>query len=78
MLKNASQREDYLWIIENSEIIKVYGDLFFSGIDHTEIQSGVMQGYEIKEDSQSEEKYTQMTFDDIMEMVEKIVGNEPN
>ena len=32
----------------------------------------------LKEDLQSEEKYTQMTFDDIMEMVEKIVGNEPN
>ena len=78
MLKNASQREDYLWIIENSEILKVYGDLFLSAIDHTEIYSGVMQDHEIKEGSQSEEKYTQMTFDDIMEMVEKIVGNETN
>ena len=76
MLKNVSQREDYLWLIENSEILKVYGDFFISGIDHPEIQPGSMQDHEIEEDSQSEEKDTQMTFDDIMELVEKMVGNE--
>jgi hypothetical protein len=68
MLKNASLRDDYIWLIEKSEILSIYADIIFQENDFS---SETIQSNEIKESFQSDKVYTQTTIGNIIEMINK-------
>lgn len=73
MLKNASQRDDYIWLIDNNEMLNTF-KYIFHGDDKNDIHSPEMSG--VKEGSKSNQEFDQMTFDDFMEDVLKMMEDE--
>jgi len=63
MLKNASQRDDYLWLIDNNDMLNTFTKVLFTG-DNDDISSPEMP--EMKKRSKSEQSFDQLTFDDIL------------
>jgi len=68
MLKNASLRDDYIWLIEKSEILSIFSDIIFQENDFS---SETIQSDEMKESFQSDKIYTQTTFGNIIETINK-------
>jgi curved DNA-binding protein CbpA len=68
MLKNASLRDDYIWLIEKSEILSIFSDIIFQENDFS---SETIQSDEMKESFQSDKVYTQTTIGNIIEMINK-------
>lgn len=71
MLKNASQRDDYLWLFDNNEMLNTFTKLLFTG-DENNIPSPEIQ--EMKKGSKSEQSFDQLTFEDIFKMIEDEIG----
>ncbi len=67
MLKNASQRDDYLWLIDNNEMLNTFTKVLFTG-DEDDTYSPEIP--EMKEGSKGEQSFDQLTFDDILKMME--------
>ncbi|TKY92173.1 MAG: hypothetical protein C5S46_02005, partial [Candidatus Methanomarinus sp.] len=68
MLKNASLRDDYIWLIEKSEILSIFSDIIFQ---ENAFSSETIQSDEMKESFQSDKIYTQTTFGNIIETINK-------
>lgn len=71
MLKNASQRDDYLWLIDNNEMLNSFTKLLFTD-DEDDAPSPKIQG--MKKGSKSKQSFDQLTFDDILKMIEDEIG----
>ncbi|MGP8321027.1 MAG: hypothetical protein ACT6FE_01685 [Methanosarcinaceae archaeon] len=72
MLKNVSQRDDYIWLIDNNEMLNSFTKI--SSGDKNDIHSPEMPV--TKKGSKSKQSFDQMTFNDFMEDVLKIMENE--
>lgn len=73
VLKNASQRNDYMLVFENIELLNAYQKIFSDEEDEEPavFSPKMMQKGRMKESTKKEVPHNQMTFEDI----EKIIGN---
>ncbi len=71
MLKNASQRDDYLWLIDNNEMLNAFTKVLCMG-DEDDTLLPEIPGME--RGSKSKQSFDQLTFDDILKMMEDEFG----
>lgn len=68
VLKNASQRDDYLWLMENIELSNAYEKIFSEDKSDDPSQK-MMQKGRTEESTQHKIPHTQMTFEDILQEI---------